>query len=304
MKIILLKDSGGNFAMDLRHKVLVGVAAFGLLSSALFAGLLFFSDAPQAEVNPQLVAQWRATLNAHKDEVVDIERKHQAQTSAIGRQLAEMKARLLRMEAVGAHMATSANLDADEFDFSNPPAQGGPIEGAQPAWSMDELGAAISQLSAQIKQREKELNILDSVLIHEELNSGSVVQGRPVTWGWMSSPYGKRVDPLTGGSAWHAGVDFAGKEGSDVIAVASGVVTFAGERSGYGKIVEISHAGGYVTRYAHHRDLVVKTGDIVKKGDVVGKMGSSGRATGPHVHFEVLKNGRAVDPASYVARRT
>ena len=304
MKIILLKDSGGNFAMDLRHKVLVGVAAFGLLSSALFAGLLFFSDAPQAELNPQLVAQWRATLNAHKDEVVDIERKHQAQTSAIGRQLAEMKARLLRMEAVGAHMATSANLDADEFDFSNPPAQGGPIEGAQPAWSMDELGAAISQLSAQIKQREKELNILDSVLIHEELNSGSVVQGRPVTWGWMSSPYGKRVDPLTGGSAWHAGVDFAGKEGSDVIAVASGVVTFAGERSGYGKIVEISHAGGYVTRYAHHRDLVVKTGDIVKKGDVVGKMGSSGRATGPHVHFEVLKNGRAVDPASYVARRT
>ena len=119
----------------------------------------------------------------------------------------------------------------------------------------------------------------------------------------MSSPFGKRVDPISGKNAWHSGVDFAGRDGSDVIAVASGVVTFAGERSGYGKMVEISHANGYLTRYAHHKGLLVESGDVVKKGEVIGVMGSSGRSTGPHVHFEVLKHGRPVDPARYVSAR-
>jgi murein DD-endopeptidase MepM/ murein hydrolase activator NlpD len=109
---------------------------------------------------------------------------------------------------------------------------------------------------------------------------------------------------LTGKTAWHSGVDFAGRDGSDVIAVASGVVTYAGERYGYGKLVEISHANGLVTRYGHHKELLVAAGEVVKKGEPIGKMGSSGRSTGPHVHFEVLKNGRAVDPANYVARRS
>ncbi len=87
------------------------------------------------------------------------------------------------------------------------------------------------------------------------------------------------------------------------MAVASGVVTYADERYGYGRLVEINHGDGYVTRYGHHESLAVKTGDIVKKGQVIGTMGSSGRSTGPHVHFEVLKNGRHVDPKGYVARR-
>ena len=140
------------------------------------------------------------------------------------------------------------------------------------------------------------------MLINADIHASSQVQGRPVTWGWLSSKYGNRVDPLTGKTAWHSGVDFAGHDGSDVIAVASGVVTFAGKRSGYGKLVEISHPDGLVTRYAHHKELVVSTGDVVKKGETIGKMGSTGRSTGPHVHFEVLKNGRTVDPTRYVAR--
>jgi len=119
----------------------------------------------------------------------------------------------------------------------------------------------------------------------------------------MSSPYGERVDPISGQKAWHKGMDFAGKAGSDVIAVASGVVTYAGKRYGYGLMVEITHSDGYVTRYGHHQEVVVKVGDVVKSKQTIAKMGSSGRSTGPHVHFEVLKNGRRVDPAKYVASR-
>ena len=97
-------------------------------------------------------------------------------------------------------------------------------------------------------------------------------------------------------------MDFAGKEGSDVVATASGVVTWSGERYGYGLMVEINHGSGYSTRYGHHKELKVKIGDIVRKGEVVGLMGSSGRSTGPHVHFEVFKNGRVVDPSTYIHR--
>jgi len=128
--------------------------------------------------------------------------------------------------------------------------------------------------------------------------------GRPISRGWMSSRFGRRVDPITGAMAWHAGVDFAGKEGADVIAVASGVVVFAGVRSGYGKMIELNHGGGYKTRYGHHQDLLVEAGDVVKRGQVIGSIGSTGRSTGPHVHFEVLKNGKKVDPKRYVARRS
>ncbi len=118
----------------------------------------------------------------------------------------------------------------------------------------------------------------------------------------MSSRFGRRTDPFNGRVAWHEGVDFAGKLNSDIVSVAAGVVTWSEERSGYGIMVEINHGGGFSTRYAHCSENLVQVGDVVKKGQVIAKMGSSGRSTGPHVHFEVYKHGRAVDPASYIHR--
>ncbi len=278
----------------------VAVATVALFTAGLYTAQYLAADRIDAEV----VAKWRVKLDEQRSEVMALERKSQAQSAAVGRQLAEMQARLLRMEAIGAHMADAADLEGEEFDFDNIPAQGGPVEGQQHTLNWYELSTELSVLSDQLKRRERELNILDEVLVNEDMHSASLVRGRPVKWGWLSSPYGQRVDPITGRNAWHSGVDFAGRDGSDVIAVASGVVTFAGERFGYGKLVEISHADGLVTRYAHHKALTVSTGDVVKKGETVGTMGSTGRSTGPHVHFEVLKNGRTVDPAAYVARRT
>lgn len=307
MKIILLREQGSNVALTVSWRRLVWTLVAGVASIALGVVLFVQTAQPRNDsgIDTEVVSHWRAKLAEQDTVVTALGHKSQAESAAVGRQLAEMRARLLRMEAVGAHLAATANLDAEEFDFTNPPAQGGPIE-APPAhsesWADADLASELELLAAQIRQRERELNILDSVLVHEEFSNTSKVRGRPVAWGWLSSPFGKRVDPLTGKTAWHSGVDFAGRDGSDVIAVASGVVTFAGERSGYGRIVEISHANGIVTRYAHHKELLVNTGDVVKKGDVIGKMGSSGRSTGPHVHFEVEKGGRTVDPAGYVAK--
>lgn len=303
MKIILLRDKG------VHHAVLVSrrrLAALALASSGfLVAATVWIAMNLQPDaVDAQVVSQWRAKLAAQRELVSVIEEKSAAQNAAVGRQLAQMQARLLRMEAIGAHMTSAADLQGEEFDFSTPPAQGGPIEGGQNALDWHQLSSELDTLASHIERREFELDILDDVLVNEEMQVASVVQGRPVKWGWLSSKFGQRVDPITGKTAWHSGVDFAGRDGSDVIAVASGVITFAGERYGYGKLVEISHANGYITRYAHHKELAVQTGDIVLKGETIGKMGSSGRSTGPHVHFEVLKNGRGVDPERYVTKKS
>ncbi len=116
----------------------------------------------------------------------------------------------------------------------------------------------------------------------------------------MSSSYGYREDPFTGERAWHGGVDFAGREGSPISAVGAGVVTYAGERWGYGNLVEVTHGDGYVTRYGHNSRILVEEGEVVRRGDQVAEMGSTGRSTGPHVHLEVLKDGESVNPWKYV----
>lgn len=300
MKFIILREKGARRVLQFGSSGLVaGVGLSGVLLIAGTALLTYFVAAERIGADRQ--RHWHATIDAQQQQLSALQQRNQAQNAAVGRQLAAMQARLLRMEAMGAHMADVANLEGDEFDFSAPPAQGGPETGVQRAMNWSDLGQEIAVLSHALERRELELSQLEEIVLSEEMTATSRVQGRPVTWGWMSSPFGHRVDPISGKNAWHAGVDFAGRQGSDVIAVASGIVTFAGERHGYGMLVEISHSNGYMTRYGHHESLHVTAGDVVKKGAVIGTMGSSGRSTGPHVHFEVLKNGHVVDPTRYVS---
>jgi murein DD-endopeptidase MepM/ murein hydrolase activator NlpD len=213
------------------------------------------------------------------------------------------------MEALGARVSEVAELDQAEFSFDQDAlpvvtaaGQGGPVVADFGALERAELQAHIDQLALQIREREVQLELIESLLLDDEYRRVGAPAGRPITWGWVSSPYGRRIDPITGRKAWHAGVDFAGKEGSDVITVASGIVVFAGRRSGYGNMVEVSHADGYTSAYGHSKEILVAVGDVVHKGQRIATMGRTGRATGPHVHFEVRKNGKHVDPAVYVAR--
>jgi murein DD-endopeptidase MepM/ murein hydrolase activator NlpD len=160
----------------------------------------------------------------------------------------------------------------------------------------------LDDLANQIKDRERQLSVLESLISTRNLSRQIVPGGRPVMQGWISSYFGHRADPFTGRSAFHRGLDFAGPAGAEVVAVASGVVTYSKERFGYGKCVEINHGNGYVTRYAHNQRVLVQAGDTVQKGQPIALIGSTGRSTGPHLHFEVLKQGRAVDPMSFVKR--
>jgi len=144
------------------------------------------------------------------------------------------------------------------------------------------------------------LNVLEDFLLNRKLREEVHPEGRPVAAGYISSSFGNRTDPFTGRAAFHKGVDFAGRTGAEVVAVASGVVIWSGDRYGYGQMVEVNHGNGYVTRYAHNAENLVAVGDTVKRGQMIAMMGSTGRATGPNLHFEVLRNGRVVDPLTYI----
>jgi murein DD-endopeptidase MepM/ murein hydrolase activator NlpD len=304
MKIILLRDRGSARAFRLSRQT-VAVAAVALLLTVGSGGYYLFDALTKTTVGPEAVSEWRERLESQRSEVDSLRQRSSAEAQAVGRQLAQMQARLLRMEALGARITEVADLDDGEFSFDQPPPQGGPAMGFSPAPvpRLNDLKAEMDRLASGLKARENELEVLESMLLDRDFREAREIAGRPVTWGWMSSKFGQRRDPFTGKSSWHAGVDFAGRDQSDVIAVAGGVVTHAAKRYGYGLMVEITHGDGYVTRYGHHSELLVKLGEVVKKGQVIGKMGSSGRSTGTHVHFEVLKNGKHVDPTRYVARR-
>jgi murein DD-endopeptidase MepM/ murein hydrolase activator NlpD len=164
------------------------------------------------------------------------------------------------------------------------------------------LGSELDRFESRLNDREQQLEMLESLLTNSKWQEQALLSGRPVKSGYMSSRYGWRIDPISGKRSMHTGLDFAGKPGSEIVAVASGIVTAAGRDGAYGNTVEISHGGDYVTRYSHNKENLVAPGDIVRKGDTIALMGASGRATGNHVHYEVYKNGRSVDPSSYVAR--
>jgi len=245
--------------------------------------------------------------------LADLRLRFESDSAAQGRMLARMQARLLRMEAFGSRMVEAAELDAEEFDFSDLPAVGGPQnpphEGSVriAEWASSDalsvgMATEIERLAERLRRREAEFGILENVLAFRELHEEQLPSGAPVARGWISSPFGNRVDPIHGRNAFHSGIDFVGKVGSAVLAAGAGVVTFAGEKDEYGITVEISHGDDLLTRYAHHSELKVEVGDVVRRGDTVGLMGNTGRATGYHVHFEVEKSGQQIDPQKFLSR--
>ena len=245
-------------------------------------------------------AHWSADLLREQAQIEDVRRVLQEKVNALAMRVGQMNANVIRLDALGKRLTRMANLNDGEFDFGNPPALGG-AEGAdgQPA-QMPSLTAMVDDLQTELSSREQQLGVLENLILTRELNKQVYPEGRPVQDGWISSYFGQRADPFTGYTAYHKGVDFAGPPGTAVSSVAAGSVTFAGERPGYGEMVEINHGNGLATRYCHNEKLLVKQGDMVRKGQEVALMGSTGHSTGPHLHFEVLKNGAQVDPLRFI----
>ena len=240
-------------------------------------------------------------ISLQKDMIEQARFNARSDLDALASRIGLMQADVIRLNALGERLIKVAGLDASEFDFDHTPSFGGPQE-PESTVSVN-FDNVIDDLNEQLASRELQLDVLEDILLNRQRRTESKPTGRPIAKGWTSSYYGKRTDPFTGKLAMHKGMDFAGKEGSEIIAVAGGVVTWAGERYGYGNLVEINHGNGYTTRYGHNASLLVKVGDTIEKGQVISLMGSTGRSTGPHVHFEVLKNDRQINPARFVASK-
>jgi murein DD-endopeptidase MepM/ murein hydrolase activator NlpD len=304
MNVIFVgRKSGRVKQFDLRHPLVIGVAA--LLVVAVIGGAFSIGvglGSRHGAGNPiNQLGSWSAELMHQQTQLEELKRTLQEKVNALALRVGQMNANVIRVNALGKRLTHMAKLDNGEFDFTNPPPLGGAESGAdgQPA-QVPNLTAMVDDLQSQLSSREQQLGVLENLILTRELNKQVYPEGRPVEEGWISSYFGHRTDPFTGYSAVHKGVDFAGPEGTKVISVAAGLVTFAGERTGFGEMVEINHGNGLATRYCHNERLLVKQGDMVRKGQELALLGSTGRSTGPHLHFEVLKNGNQVDPLKFI----
>ena len=283
----------------------IGAALAAVVSVILVAGFgggYLYSSKTGSGVSEGELAGLVDTLQEQRDDILSIRQENEDTLDAMAIRIAQMNARMIRLDALGRRLTAMADIEDGEFDFDSDPALGGPEEPVASGSNVavPEVVDAMQSLGNQLDDREAQLNVLERMLMNQNLQERVYPQGRPVGSGWISSYFGKRTDPFTGKPANHGGVDFAGKHGAEIVAVADGVVSWSGDRYGYGVMVEINHGGGYVTRYAHNSENLVGVGDEVRKGQIVGLMGETGRATGPNLHFEVLQNGRRVNPVRFI----
>jgi len=283
----------------------LAVAVLAIVGGAFGAGFSLRHGGSADGMALGQAAHWSQVLAKQRDQIADLKRQMQARADAIAIQLGDMKAHVIRLDALGQRLTAMAGIKSSEFNFGQDPPQGGPeadIPDARP--QIADISTMLKSLQSQIDLSGSQLSALENVILSRQLGQEIHPEGRPVNTGYVSSGFGARVDPFTGGEEFHEGIDFAAPEGTGIRAVAAGVVTWAGPRGGYGNMVQIDHGNGYATRYGHAYRVLVHVGETVQRGDVVALVGDTGRSTGPHVHFEVLKNGHEVDPARFVALRT
>lgn len=285
----------------LSHRHLLLIILVGAVLMPVLLGVLTFrihallvkhgGSSDQIAVYAKELAQQSRAIEQAKAEAA-------THLNALARRMGQMQAQVLRLNALGGRLTGMAGLDAREFNFDAEVAQGGPEAGA--AGGVVEVTANLARLAQEVQASEARLKALETLLLDRRLTDAVTPGGWPADGGFVSSAFGHRADPFTGRIAFHEGVDIASRLGSPIRAMADGVVSFAGEKAQYGRTIEVTHGRGLVTRYAHTLSLLVKVGEKVERGDAIALVGSSGRSTGPHIHFEVLKDGRQVNPTRYL----
>jgi murein DD-endopeptidase MepM/ murein hydrolase activator NlpD len=235
-------------------------------------------------------------------DTLDRDDSHQAQLERMTQQLGRLQTRLSRLDALGERLTELADLSDGEFDFNADPGMGGPeLRKDSTRYQGPDVESVIESLAARIDDRTQQLRLLEALLLNRHTDANALLDYLPVKEGYISSGFGRRIDPISGRMSMHTGLDFAAPTGTPIFAVGAGVVTFSGRNGAYGNMVEITHGGGYKTRYAHAHTLKVAKGDVVQKGQEIATVGNTGRSTGPHLHLEVFRNGMAVNPARYIA---
>ncbi len=304
MNILILSSSKGKLGgVNLAKPLSLVVAMLAL--SAIVAGSAYvgyhLNDRQGWQADKELVAVWQEDIETHRQSLMRLQEEADADIDALSSRVGVLQAHVLRLDALGRKLLVMADIEEGEFDFNQSPASiGGPETQGDQMFEPDQLSMAIARLNQELNDRENQLLVLENLVLSQNLQNEVQPSGRPILKGWISSYYGMRTHPLSGRREMHKGMDFAGKYGEPVIAVAKGVITYAGKRWGYGNVVDIAHGNGYTTRYAHNSKILVSVGDTVEKGFQIAEIGSSGRSTGPHVHFEVLKNGVEINPLRFI----
>jgi murein DD-endopeptidase MepM/ murein hydrolase activator NlpD len=288
---------------------LSAVLMFALLSGTIVYLFLSTNEKPNGSHFENYLAQKNSEISKHgtvvtKAKFDETELKKQ-QLTVLTTKLAELQSHVLRLNALSSRLAENANIPEKEFDFNHLPPSGGPsvTSSELSIKSFTELFIDTTELESSLNHKENQLNMLESLTLGHHIEGTRYLSGRPILKGWLSSYFGTRKDPFNGRPSMHKGVDFAGKEDGEIIATGSGVVSWSDDRYGYGLLIEINHGGGLKTRYGHNKALLVSVGDVVEKGQIIARMGSTGRSTGPHVHYEVLRNDKQIDPIKFVYRK-
>jgi len=277
-------------------KVAASIAgiAVGLLAVAFGTG---FALRGSNHVAAAQIAQLKQDLRKQQVELKLAREDAQLEINAVASRVGELQAQANRLNALGERLTRDGKISDGEFNFDRVPGMGG----AETAEDMPagDLLKSLDQLQAKFDHSGQQLSVLESMLYNQQLQLAAIPSGRPST-GYITSGFGTRSDPFTGGRAHHLGLDFNANTGDPVLAAAGGVVSFSGVKSGYGNVVQVDHGNGYTTLYGHNSKLIVRAGDIVRAGQQLAKAGSTGRSTGPHVHFEVHVNGRPVNPRKFL----
>lgn len=232
----------------------------------------------------------------------EMERKDQFvrdNVTALARKLGEVQAQLQRLDAVGERVGKAAGIRPEEFRFAQLPGRGGALQSSE-AMTLQELDLALKQLSASVEQRADYLSVLEAELRAQHVRQALLPHSKPLSDGFIGSGFGWRSDPFSGEMSHHSGIDFAAPSGTPIHAAAGGVVVVAEYHPVWGNIVEVDHGNALLSRYAHASRLVVALGDIVKRGQKLAEVGSTGRSTGSHLHFEVRHQGVSQNPAKFL----
>lgn len=296
----LVWQQGGKLrVLDFAHKQVRLLSGCALV---LAAAVFLVVGAGSTRVSPDLADA--SELRAAEARFLRAETKlaeQESLLSAYAARLSRMQAHIIRLDAMGRQLTDMAGLDPSDFSFDKPPSLGGRTPAVRvQAPALADLGDLLGTVSRDLDERNIEINQLATLLLNRQLAEQVRPDGHPVLSGYISSFFGRRADPISGHSMVHKGVDYAGRAGAEIVAVADGVVAQSRRYGGFGNFVEINHGQGFVTRYAHNQENLVHAGDRVARGQVIALLGSTGRATGPNLHFEVLRDGKVVDPMAFI----
>jgi len=304
LNIILVAGANARartITLDWRHWSIGGAALLVVFLVFTFAFNFVTLKWAAAAQHPWLQ---RIVLADQREEAARTHERVQVHLNTMAMRLGELQAQMLKLDGLGERLAKTAGLKPQELPSLQPgvvPGRGGAISSAPSRdLSVQEFADLVGSLARQMDARSDQLSVLEALLVHDSANRKFLPTLYPILDGWYSSNFGYRIDPFNGQQSMHEGIDFPAEAGTPIVAAASGKVIYAEWHAQYGKMLEIDHGNGLVSRYAHASSLLVKENDLVVRGQRVANVGSTGRSTGPHLHFEVRLNGVPQNPARFL----